>query len=262
MAENPYAAPRTHVQDARTSFPDGDFIADGRGVAAGNGWRWIVDAWTFTADQRLTFVGLFVLLLVVQLAANFLPVIGPLAVSLFTPVLVGGFVLGCEAVRRGEPLEISYFFAGFSRHTGKLVALGALSVAFGILAGVIMILIVGSAFLPILLGTAEPAPEEVLNLLLPMLLAVLVIMALSLPLSMAMLFATPLIVLENFEVGAALKSSFAACLKNVLPFLVWSVAILILGLLAAIPLLLGWFLLAPIVMVSLYLSYRDIFHDI
>jgi hypothetical protein len=42
----------------------------------------------------------------------------------------------------------------------------------------------------------------------------------SIPLSMAMLFATPLIVFNDADVGAALKASFGACLKNISPFLV------------------------------------------
>ena len=58
-------------------------------------------------------------------------------------MLIGGFVLGCEAVRRGEPIEVGHLFAGFQRHTGKLVGLGALSLAFGIVAAIIMVLIVG-----------------------------------------------------------------------------------------------------------------------
>jgi hypothetical protein len=262
MAENPYAAPRTHVEDAPTSFPDGEFIPGGRGVPAGNGWRWIADAWAFTGDQRWTFVGIFILLIVIQIAANLLPIVGPLAVSLLSPALLGGFLLGCDAVRRGESIEVGHLFAGFQRHAGKLIALGALSVAFGIIAATVFILIVGASFLPIMMGGAEPAPEEVLGLLVPMLLAVLVIMALSLPLSMAMLFATPLIVFHDAPLGAALKTSFGACLKNILSFLVWSLAILILAIIASIPLFLGWLLLGPVMMVSLYMAYRDIFHDV
>jgi hypothetical protein len=262
MADNPYAAPRTHVEDARTSLPDGDFIPEGRGVPAGNGWRWIADAWAFTGDQRWTFIGLFVLIVLVQIVAQFIPLIGPIAVSLFSPVLLGGFLLGCDAVRRGEPIEVGHLFAGFQRHTGKLVGLGAISIAFGVVAGIVMVLIVGTSFLPLMVGGAEPAPEEVLNMLVPMLLAVLVIMALSIPLTMAMLFATPLIVFNDADIGSALKTSFGACLKNILSFLVWSVAIFILAIFASIPLFLGWFLLGPVLMVSLYLAYRDVFHEV
>jgi hypothetical protein len=262
MSDNPYAAPRTHVEDVRTSLPDGDFLPDGRGVPAGNGWQWIADAWAFTAEQRWTFIGIFLLLVLIQIAANFIPLIGALAVSLFSPVLLGGFLLGCDAVRRGEAIEVGHLFAGFQRHSGKLVGLGAISIAFGLVAGVVFILIVGTSFLPMMLGGAEPAPEQVLDMLLPMLLAVLVIMALSIPLTMAMLFAVPLIVFNDADIGSALKTSFGACLKNILPFLVWSVAIFILAIVASIPMFLGWLLLGPVLMVSLYLAYRDIFHDV
>jgi hypothetical protein len=261
MAENRYAAPKTRVEDAPTSLPDGDFLPAGRGVPAGNGWKWITDAWEFMAGQRWTFVGVFVLLMVINLVSNFVPIVGPLAVTLFSPVLIGGFVLGCDAVRRGEPFEVGHLFAGFQRHTGKLVALGALSLAFYIVAGVIMVAIVGASFLPLMMGGAEPSPEEVMGMLLPMLLGVLVVVALSLPLTMAMLFATPLIVLRDFDIGTALKTSFFACLKNVLSFLVWSVIALVLGVLAVIPLGLGLLILGPVMMVSVYISYRDIFHE-
>ena len=36
---------------------------------------------------------------------------------------------------------------------------------------------------------------------------------------------------------------------------------LVLGILASIPLFLGWLLLGPVMMVSMYMAYRDIFHE-
>lgn len=261
MAENPYAPPKTRVEDAPTSLPDGDFLPEGRGVPAGNGWKWITDAWAFMAGQRWTFVGVFVLLMVINIVSQFIPIIGPLAVTLFSPVLIGGFVLGCDAVRRGEPFEVGHLFAGFQRHMGKLVGLGAISLAFYIVAGIIMVMIVGAAFLPMMTGGAEPSPEEVMGMMLPMLLAVLIVVALSLPLTMAMLFATPLIVLEDFDIGTALKTSFSACLKNILSFLVWSIGALVLGFLVVLTLGLGMLIVGPVMMVSIYISYRDIFHE-
>jgi hypothetical protein len=262
MAENPYAAPRSHVEDTPTTLPDGPFIPEGRGVPAGHGWRWIADAWAFMGDQRWTFVGVFLLLMVLQIAGQFVPIIGPLAVAVFYPVILGGFVLGCDAMRQGQRFEVGHLFAGFQRHAGKLVALGALSLAFGILAMIVMVLIVGTAMLPLLVGGAEPTPEQVTSMLLPMLLAVLVIMAVSLPVSMAFLFAIPLIVLTDSGVLPALKTSFFACLKNVLPFLVWSLAMFGMGMLSMLTLFLALLLLVPVSMVSLYTAYRDVFYDI
>lgn len=262
MADNPYAPPKTRVQDVPEQLPDGDFLPEGRGVPAGRGWSWLADAWAFTASQRWTFIGLFLLLVLIQFLANFVPLIGPIAVSVVSPVLVGGFLLGCDEVRRGGSLEVGHLFAGFQRHAGKLLGLGALSFGFGILAVIIMIAIVGTAFMPMLLSGAEPSPDQVLDLLLPMLLAVCVILALSLPLSMAMLFAPALIVLHDYDFGTALKTSFFACLKNILSFLVWSVVVFVLAIVATIPLGLGWLLFGPTLMVSLYVAYRDIFHEV
>ncbi|HET7608401.1 MAG TPA: BPSS1780 family membrane protein, partial [Gammaproteobacteria bacterium] len=246
MAENPYAAPRTHVEDTPTTLPDGPFIPEGRRVPAGHGWRWIADAWGFMGEQRWTFIGVFLLMMVIQIAAQLVPIVGPLVVALFYPVILGGFTLGCEAVRLGQRFEVGHLFAGFQRHTGKLVAVGALSLAFGVVAVIIMVMIIGVSALPLLVGGAQPTPEEVMSMMLPLMLGVLVVLAVSLPVSMAFLFAIPLIVLRDSAVGAALKTSFFACLKNVLPFLVWSLAMLVLGFVAAIPLFLGFLLLAPV----------------
>jgi uncharacterized membrane protein len=57
----------------------------------------------------------------------------------------------------------------------------------------------------------------------------------------------------------AMKESFLGCLKNILPFLVYSVVLMVLGIVAAIPLGLGWLVLGPTLIASVYVSYRDIY---
>jgi hypothetical protein len=261
MAENPYAAPRTRVEDAPEQLPDGSFIPEGRGVPAGNGWRWIADAWNFMGPQRWTFIGIVILFWLLIIAVSFVPLLGGFAVSLFSPVISGGIMLGCDAVRRGGRLEVGYLFAGFQRHFGKLVAVGAISLGLGILIAIVMIAIIGVSFGAGLLSGAEPSPEQILEMGMTVLLAVLVALAISLPVYMFVWFAAPLIVLGDMEVGAALKTSFSACLKNILPFLVWSVMVLVLAIPASIPIFLGWLLLGPVLVVSMYIGYRDIFYE-
>jgi hypothetical protein len=262
MAENPYAAPRSHVADAPTSLPDGDFIPEGRGVATGNGWRWIADAWAFTGQQRGTFIGVFLLFMLIGVVISVIPIIGTIAGALLMPVFSGGFILGCDALRRGERLEVGHLFAGFRNHAGKLIALGGISLAFLLAMVLIVVLIFGSTVGMIFLGGSEPSPDEVMAMFATIMLAGLVMMALSIPLYMAMWFAGPLIVLAQSDVVPALKTSFFACLKNILPFLVWGLALMILAIIATIPLALGWLLLGPVLMASIYVSYRDIFHEI
>jgi uncharacterized membrane protein len=60
---------------------------------------------------------------------------------------------------------------------------------------------------------------------------------------------------------AALKESFVGCLRNILPFLVYSIVVLVLGIVASIPLGLGWLVLGPVLIASVYTAYRDIFGD-
>jgi uncharacterized membrane protein len=57
----------------------------------------------------------------------------------------------------------------------------------------------------------------------------------------------------------AMKMSFAACLKNMLPFLLYGVIFFGLAIVATVPLLLGWLALGPVISITVYTAYRDIF---
>ena len=229
MADNPYAAPRTHVEDAPTSLPDGDFIPEGRGVPAGNGWRWIADAWAFTGEQRWTSVRHFHLAHTDHyIAANFVPIIGALAVSLFSPVLLGGFLLGCDAMRRGEPTRGRPSVRGFSAACGPAPGSGcALACDSASCCDRHGLDPRHSPSSPVLDGAqpfprnsracgddtagpaGDPGPEY------PDVDGDVVRAAANR--------------VERLGLGAALKTSFVACLKNILSFLVWSLAILVFG---------------------------------
>jgi len=56
-----------------------------------------------------------------------------------------------------------------------------------------------------------------------------------------------------------MKQSFQASLRNVIPFLVYGIIVLCLAVVASIPLFLGWLVLIPTMIGSVYYSYRDIF---
>ena len=260
MAVDPYAAPKSRVADVPIAGADGEFIASGRSVAAGNGWTWIAQAWELFKGQKGTWIGLFVILAVIVIALNIVPFIGPFLLIFLSPVLYGGVMLGCDALRDGDDLRIGHLFAGFSNHTGRLIGVGAATLVAFIGIFVVVMVIFGADMARMMMGT-QPSPAQMQALGLNFLLVPLIILALSVPIYMALWFATPLIVLNDFSVGEALKASFAACLKNMLPFLVFSVAFFVLAIVASIPLLLGWLLLGPVLLASIYTAYRDIFHE-
>jgi uncharacterized membrane protein len=92
-----------------------------------------------------------------------------------------------------------------------------------------------------------------------MVLAMLIMFALLLPAMMAIWFAAPLVVFHDHGALDAMKTSFAGCLKNMLPFLLYGVVLMVLSIVASLPLLLGWLALGPVLAASIYTSYRDIY---
>src|SRR5258706_11281636 len=129
MAVDPYAAPKSRVADVRTIDAEGNFVVAGRSVAAGNGWTWITDAWEMVKTQKGAWIGLIVVFVVILFALNFLPIIGPLLLMLLMPVFYGGVMRGCDAVRNGGSIQLSYLFAGFREKTSRLIGVGAASLA-------------------------------------------------------------------------------------------------------------------------------------
>ena len=55
------------------------------------------------------------------------------------------------------------------------------------------------------------------------------------------------------------KWSFFACLKNIGSFLIYGIVWMLLAIVATIPLGLGWLVLGPMTIASVYTAYRDIF---
>jgi hypothetical protein len=257
LAENPYAPPQARVADAVQVESDGNFLPQGQRVPTGNGWRWITDSWAFMGVQRGTFIGIFVIYLLLVIGVSIVPG-GGLAATLFGPVLIGGIVIGCDALRRGEALEVAHLFAGFKSQVGPLVGIGALTLGAGVVMAIVAIAILGGAYFGFMNG-AEADVGAMTNFVLLGVLAVLIIVALSVPLYMAVFFAPVLIVLHGFKFGDALKTSFHVCWRNMLPFLIWGLGALMLAIPATLLLGLGWLLLGPVMMISMYVSYRDIF---
>jgi len=92
-------------------------------------------------------------------------------------------------------------------------------------------------------------------------LALLILVGVSFLIAMALWFAPGLVVFRNVAPVDALKASFAACMKNFVPFLVFGVLYVIAATVASIPFGLGWILLVPLLMLAIYVSYRDVFGE-
>lgn len=102
----------------------------------------------------------------------------------------------------------------------------------------------------------ELSPEQASVMMLPILIAMLFVM----PILMAYWYAPLLSGLHNLSAVEAMKLSFVACLKNMVPFLLYGFIFMVLLIVAIIPFGLGLILVVPVMMTSLYTSYVDVFN--
>ena len=235
----------------------GEFVLGGRSVAAGRGWDWIASGWELFKKQVGMWIALLILFLVVMAVISVIPVLGGIATTLLTPVFSAGLFVAAKAVDEGRSLEFGQLFAGFREPFVKLLLVGAIYLGIALVIALVVGFATGVSILAIGAGTqpdiATPAA------LLAFALAVLIMLALLLPVIMAIWFASPLVAFHGRGAIEAMQESFLGCLKNIVPFLVYGVVIMVLGVLAAIPLGLGWLVLGPVLAASAYTSYKDIF---
>ena len=256
---NPYQPPVAPASPAAPASAEaGTFSAAGRAVDTGRGWEWIAEGFALFKKQPGTWILILIVLIVCSVVISLVPFIGTLANLLLMQVFMGGVMLGCRALDSGENFEVGCVFAGFKQNTSDLVVLGLLALVGWIIAFIPAILIMGGgAFMAMMRGGGHMANFGALGL--TFLLAMLVGLALALPVYMALWFAPSLIVFNNLKPVDAMKASFLACLKNVVPFLLYGIILIVLCVVATIPLGLGFLVLGPVAIASIYAGYRDIF---
>jgi uncharacterized membrane protein len=257
MSTNPYATPKAAVADEPVAL--GEFVPGGKGVPAGNGWNWIAEGWTLFRAAPGLWIGIIVVLVVILFALALLPFVGPVAQNLLMPVFMGGIVLGCRAIDDGSGLQFNHLFEGFKNRFGTLVAVGALYLAGFVVIMLVVMMIAGAGVVAMMMGGGAQPDVAQTGAVMGLVLGVLVALALSIPLVMAVWFAAPLVVFHDLGAVEAMKQSFSGCLRNIVPFLVYGIVGFVLAIVATIPIGLGWLVLGPVIAASVYTAYRDVY---
>lgn len=232
----------------------------GRVVAAERGLAWWTEAWALFMRAAGMWVvlgiGLFLILLVVSLV----PLLGALVSTLAVPPFLASWMLAVRKVQGGGSLELADLFTAF--RGDKLVPLivqGAL-----LLAAVVVIALVAMVFgLGAVFGVAAGGAHQSIGGVLAAMgagvLALAVMFALGMLAAMALWFAPALVVFRGTAPVDAMRASFSASLRNIVPFVIYGVIYIVASILASIPFGLGWLVLAPLVTISVYSSYEDVF---
>lgn len=237
-SDNPYAAPDADL-GVDQEF-DGEWLSNPNKLPASRGWQWISGAARMFFGQPFMWLGMGLIAGVISILFSLVPVVGPLLNYIPVMILAGGFMYAAQQQMEGNPLYINYIFSGLSHNRNQLVLLGLLNLlgafAIGIITTLVFFQALGTSFLPLMLGQ-EVDPETLANMTpnpIFMVAAFLFAFALSIPVLMAMWFASPLVAVANQSAVQALKLSFKGCLRNILPFLIYGLAMFIIGMVITI----------------------------
>ena len=231
-----------------------------RAVEAGRGLTWWTDAWALFTKNAAIWIVQGLILLVILIVLGFIPLIGLIATSLLVPILAGGWMMAANKVEGGGTLEVADLFGAFKGDKlTPLTVLGALFLAMMVAIFVVIGVLGFGGALGMVTGGASHSMKGMMAGMGVGLLAVLAGLLLGVLATMAMWFAVPLVALRGVAPVDALRQSFAASAKNVVPFLVWGVIYFVAAIIASIPFGLGWIVLGPVLMLTAYVSYKDVF---
>jgi len=272
MADDPYEIPEAELQPEN---PPPTGYHEPVACGAGQSVRWFSDGWRLFTASPLMLVVMGVLIMVIFGVVGLVPLLGWLLVALFWPHLIAGLYLALEHAAAGEPVMFGDLFSPF-RNPGPLLGIGALYLVAQIVLFVIMMVFsMGGVGMSGMMSTMIHPESATAHMqmggvaALWVLLGGLVVLALSIPLAMAVVFAPILTYRHGVPALEAMKLSFRGCWRNILPFflwgLIWLVAYIALALIFIIPVL-GWlvgvaalFVLMPLSFANFYRAWEDIY---
>lgn len=258
----PPALPQPAEPAAAASWP-----REPRHLAASRGASWWGEGWKIFTAAPLPWLGILVMMFVVNIVLNMIPAIGSLAATVLGPIFAGGLLLGCHALARGQPLQFTHLFAAFqSDRLTPLAMLGLVVLAVGaVVALAVGALVFGTAGAALLTGAMQGSEQALTAALAGMsgaaMLGGLIALVVFAAFLMAWWFAPALVTLHRAPPLDALQASFRASVANLGAQLVFGLIFIGLAIVASIPFGLGWLVLGPVAVGASYASWREVFGD-
>lgn len=234
-------------------------------VPASHGWLWIQHGYRLIMRNPLQAVSLAMTFALGLFMTMLIPLGGILLAILVMPVLMAGYMRVCRALEYSEKVEPRLMIAGFQNRTTQLVSLGGMLLMGILLISFITIKMGGNELSEILRGfQTQQDPKVLIDALMSpesgLRLVLLLGFSLFFLLMLTFQFAPMLIFFNQMSPREAMLASLQASIRNILPFSVYSLIIQLIAFVAsAIPYELGLFILLPLGLTSMYVSYRDIF---
>ena len=224
-------------------------------VPAARGASWLAEGFRFFKRKPMAWIGLCAGWLVITFGLILIPLIGGVVANFLQPVFFASFAIAALRQQAGESVAMGDLFLGFKRNLRALVNLGAIL----LIAEIAIFALMAILGLPMMGGEKPFTVNEYLEqldgkewiLILGFLLTVLV--------KGSLWFAPPLIALHGMTTGHAMRWSVYAALANVGAMIVYGILLFVIFFFALIPWALGLLVVIPMMVISTYVGYREVF---
>ena len=236
------------------------------GLDASRGLQWWSGALTGlfgTTGQLGTWVLMALAYIVLSLMLHLIPVLGFVSSLPLNFVFSGGLLLAASRTARGAVPPFADLFAGFGARAGPLLSAGIL-VFLACMAVFLGMLMVGawaviSAVVGGLLDTMTLPDPTAWGIGLGTAGALLLCLLALVPISMAAWLAPALIMMRGVAPVDALRMSLTACQRNLGALTVYGLVGILFAVAATLLLGLGWLVVVPLIYLSTFAAYEDIF---
>ena len=223
----------------------------------GRGSAWLSEAFALFRRSPLAWIGLCAGWLVIWFGLLMVPVFGPVIGNLLQPVFFAGFAIAAFKQSVGEPVTMGELFGGFKRNLRGLLQVGLIMVLVQ-LASLVLMRSLGLPTWP------ADKPFEMVQYAEMIREAWWIVMAgFALPaLASAALWFTPqLLVFHDMPLSHAIRWSIYAALANIGAMLLYGALLVALLFVAWIPFGIGLLVMLPVMVISTYTGYRDVFES-
>jgi hypothetical protein len=246
-------------------------------VAASRGLHWLAEGWRLFRAAPLSWIALVFVYWLLMNVALLVPLVGVFVAPVLVPAFSVGFMAASRAAAHGGPVGLENLFAGFRENLPGQLSLGFTYLALLALLLGATTLVDGGELLHSVragepLGGAEPESAAAYG-------AMLVAMALYVPVMMMYWFAPVLVAWHGIGAAKSLIFSLLACLLNWRAFLAYGAVTTLMTVVApsfglsalrivtggALPVPLEsivyplFLVMLPTLQASFYMSYRDVF---
>jgi uncharacterized membrane protein len=224
-------------------------------IPAARGASWITKSFSLFRAQPMAWIGLCMGWLLIWFSTLLVPLLGPILATMLQPVFFASFAIAAFKQTAGERITMADLFTGFRRNMRPLLNIGIIMVM-AQLASIFLMKALGLPAWPADQQVELATYAEMVRSNKWIIFGGLLFMAVV---SGALWFAPQLIVFHDMTTSHAIRWSVYAAIANLGAMIVYGVALLALFIAAWIPFGLGLVIVLPLMVISTFVGYREVF---